>query len=416
MASIPRKLSDELIASLPFESGKARIIHDAALPGHRIRVGRRTKVFQFQCERSRRDGAARKTFVLKLGRAPTMKLAAARARAVALMGAVERGEDPRVPEKKPAGRLTLAQAWSSFEQHLIKKPASSTTLTAYHNAFANLKPIHDVPLATLSDDPSIALREHARLSVRRLIGNTRAWRGGPAVANLAIRFLSATFSHARRRMVRGLPEDAPTSAVAMNAERAETRAMGSADLPAWFAAREAVQNPIQRELLLFTLLSGLRSADVRSMRWSELDVRRRVFFRPSPKGGSKKRFDLVLSRPMLQCLARARRAGRMLHPGSPFVWPSTSRSGHVSNMTNKIASGQMLRRSYSTIATEAGVPEEIIGRLLNHRGATLAGQKYIKSPPLLKFLLKTQEAISSQICMHRLSAIQPSQSAPPSSI
>jgi hypothetical protein len=50
------------------------------------------------------------------------------------------------------------------------------------------------------------------------------------------------------------------------------------------------------------------------LEWENLDLKRRCILVPKPKGGRKREFDLILSRPMIRCLWRARKIGRRLFP------------------------------------------------------------------------------------------------------
>jgi integrase len=43
-----------------------------------------------------------------------------------------------------------------------------------------------------------------------------------------------------------------------------------------------------------------------------------------------------------------------------------------------------LRHTFATVGVEAGVPEEVVGRLLNHTSRTITGQRYVR--PNLTFL------------------------------
>ena len=43
-----------------------------------------------------------------------------------------------------------------------------------------------------------------------------------------------------------------------------------------------------------------------------------------------------------------------------------------------------LRHTFATVAVEAGIPEEVVGRLLNHASKTITGQRYVR--PNLHFM------------------------------
>ena len=124
---------------------------------------------------------------------------------------------------------------------------------------------------------------------------------------------------------------------------------------------------------------------------------------PKPKGGVKKAFDIPLSRPMIRCILRAMRAGRVLSPDQAEFWlfPADSDSGHLieHKEERKVLSkwGNDLRQSYRTLAQAAGVSELDIHLLMNH---SLPGVNagYITRDSLLHdHLRKQQERISKVI-------------------
>ncbi|WP_244437356.1 hypothetical protein [Aliihoeflea sp. 2WW] len=117
----------------------------------------------------------------------------------------------------------------------------------------------------------------------------------------------------------------------------------------------------------------------------------------------KKAFDIPLSRPMIRCILRAMRAGRILYPDQAEFWlfPADSDSGHLIEHKEErdVLSkwGNDLRQSYRTLAQAAGVSELDIHLLMNH---SLPGVNagYITRDSLLRdHLRKQQERISKVI-------------------
>jgi len=121
---------------------------------------------------------------------------------------------------------------------------------------------------------------------------------------------------------------------------------------------------------------------------------------PKPKGGRKKEFDLILSRPMIRCLWRTRKVGRRLFPSEAerWVFPGNS-NGHVRGDAlpkDEVMANHSLRRAYATAATSAGVDEDTVGKLLNHGGRSVTS-RYIKTSYLGRMLAAAQEDISAHI-------------------
>lgn len=135
-----------------------------------------------------------------------------------------------------------------------------------------------------------------------------------------------------------------------------------------------------REALLFCLLSALRRNSLVELRWEDLALKRGCIRIGKPKGGQDRAFDLVLSRPMIRCLWRARQASRKLHKANAEIWVFASAVGHVrgdSLNRHGVMANHALRRAYATAATNAGVDEDTVGKLLNHGGKSITAH-YIK--------------------------------------
>jgi hypothetical protein len=92
------------------------------------------------------------------------------------------------------------------------------------------------------------------------------------------------FSFARRRdpSLSGDPVSACQTTVP---KRNDLAALGVDEMPAWWAQVKKLKNLIVHEALLFTLLSGLHRQSVESLKWSDLDVRRRCIRIAIVKGG-----------------------------------------------------------------------------------------------------------------------------------
>jgi len=151
-------------------------------------------------------------------------------------------------------------------------------------------------------------------------------------------------------------------------------------MPAWRDAVQEIPNEVQREALLFCLLSALRRNSLVELQWKDLDLNRRCIRIGKPKGGQERAFDLILSRAMLRCLWRARRASRKQHGAHADTWVFASAVGHVrgdSLTRHGVLANHALRRAYATAATNAGVDEDTVGKLLNHGGRSVTA-RYIR--------------------------------------
>lgn len=386
-------IADKAIARLPYaESGQYKV-YDTELKGFLVVVGKRTKTFAAQgafWRDGEREFAARK----KIAEVGDMTSREARAKAKDILAAIARGERPGEEAKIKPGSITLKRAWERYrDDHMIRKGRDARTIENYRDHMERLfEGWLDKPLARLGRKPSLVADRHNEISKEN----------GRYIANGAMRSLRAVYNHARKTNL-DLPPINPVTAIDWNVEERRNTGMGVSHMAPWFAELTALTNPVRREFHLMTLLSGSRPTALKNVRIEHIDFRSRLLHIPKPKGGVKKAFDIPLSRPMIRCILRAIRAGRILFPDQAEFWlfPADSDSGHLIEHKEErdVLSkwGNDLRQSYRTLAQAAGVSELDIHLLMNH---SLPGVNagYITRDSLLgDHLRKQQERISKVI-------------------
>lgn len=152
-----------------------------------------------------------------------------------------------------------------------------------------------------------------------------------------------------------------------------------------------------------TLLSGSRPTALKSVRIEHIDFRSRLLHIPKPKGGVKKAFGIPLSRPMIRCIPRAMRVGRILYPEQAEFWlfPADGDSRHL--IEHKEERDDLskwrndLRQSYRTLAQAARVSELDIHLLMNHSLPGVNAGHITRDSVLRDHLRKQQEHISKII-------------------
>jgi integrase len=402
-------LTDKDIVRLPFAEKGQRVVRDTELKGFFVVIGRKTKTFTVQGDLRTAD--ARRTIRVTVGEAADMTTRDARALAKGYLSEIARGVHPkpeaatrRTPkaveiEARSAvarpGAITLNQAWERYrDAHMVRKGRSEKTISDYGDhvgrIFAEWKA---TALKHLAEDPAKVAAKHDEI--------TRTH--GPYMANVAMRTLRAIYNHAMKSNP-SLPGRNPVNAVDWNKEERRNTAMGLAELPHWFEQLAAFENPIRREFHLFTLLSGCRPGALRSVRPEHLDLRRRALHIPRPKGGSKKAFDIPLSREMIRCLVRAIRFSRLMHPDAAASWvfAAGSRAGHIMEQKEERETlskwGNDLRQSFRTIAQAAGV-SEFDARLLMNHAIPGVNAGYITRGKLLDDHLRHQQQVISKVLM-----------------
>jgi integrase len=380
--------TDDIVETLaPHPDGSERTFREFGVSGLLLRVGQRKKKWEL---RIGDDKALRRV----LGTFPQVKVAAAILTAQNMRKRHVAGLPIDAPTKD---EHTIASTWPMFKKWLEGKGRSDKTLDAYQSAFNRLSDyIKAVPLAKLVDDRELMLHEQERIVADCHKRNPKLKRGGASAGTQSIVFVSALFAYLRDCLSFKLEGNPVSACVRVDPER-DQPVLAVKDMPAWYAQVQEISNPIVKEALLFSLLTGLRRASLESLRWENLDLGNGSLHVDIAKGG--KSFDLILTAPMIACLERARVAGQRLYPEHAAVWCFASEVGHLraARLTKLgLVANHGLRRSYSTAARLAGVDEGVISQLLNH-GARGLINRYVKASHLGKMLHGAQQDISAFI-------------------
>lgn len=209
----------------------------------------------------------------------------------------------------------------------------------------------------------------------------RSMAATPSAANHTLKYFRTVWNNARR--VHDLPES-PTMAIEWFEERPKGTIIE--DLKTWRSEVDNLFNPIHKvfyELILFT---GFRKTEALTLEWK--NVREDHIHLPVTKNGRS--FDFPISQVHHDILAPVRGLSRQ------WVFPSPkSLTGHITGPEKIKWSPHAHRRTFATVAMEAGILEEIVGRLLNHTPLSITGQRYVK--PSLDALRPAMETACSEI-------------------
>jgi len=203
----------------------------------------------------------------------------------------------------------------------------------------------------------------------------------PSAANHTLKYFRTVWNHARRTA--DLPE-CPTMAIEWFEEAPNGKIIE--DLAEWRRTIDALHNPIHAvfyELLLFT---GLRKTEALTLEWKNVHEHR--IHLPMTKNGRS--FDLPILQRHHEILAPVRDLHRR------WVFPSPrGPEGRLNGPKRLQWSPHAHRRTFATAAMEAGVLEEVVGRLLNHTPLSITGQRYVR--PSLEALRPAMETVCSEL-------------------
>lgn len=392
MADQRQILTDKGITRLPFAEEKQYKVRDSELPGFFVLIGKRRKSFMAQGE-FWRDGVREFTAQVKLGELGDMTTREARGKAKEALGAISRGQRPGEAPKIKAGSITLREAWERYrDAHMKRKGRSAGTIENYRDHMERLlKDWLDKPLARLARQPALVVERHDEITKQN----------GPYIGNGSMRSLRAVYNHALKSNT-DLPAVNPVSAIDWNNEHRRKTGMGPNEISAWLRELYAMENPLRREFHLLTLFSGSRPTALKNVRIGDINLQQRVIHIPRPKGGEEKAFDIPMSRPMIRCIVRAIRWGRMMYPDQAKTWlfPADSEAGHLVEHKEErdVLSkwGNDLRQSYRTLSQAVGISELDIHLLMNH---SLPGVNagYITRDRLLRDHLRQQQQRISEL-------------------
>ncbi|MGR3384145.1 tyrosine-type recombinase/integrase [Roseovarius indicus] len=352
------KLTETFARKVPQTKSGTDKHWDSEVRGLVLFVGKKSKTWYYQ-----KDVGGQTRRVL-IGRFPVISADAARQTALGFALDWGRGAG----KKTQIGAPTLAAA---MEAYLARPRLRSETHK--HNVRQQFD-LH------LKDWMRLPLDE---ISKSMVVERHRSMAATPSAANHTLKMFRTVWNHARR--IHDLPE-APTMAIEWYDE--QPKGIIIEDLKGWRHAVDDLYNPIHKvfyELILFT---GLRKTEALTLEWK--NVREDHIHLPMTKNGRS--FDLPILQKHHEILAPMQGLSRK------WVFPSPKApSGHVGAPEKIKWSPHAHRRTFATVAMEAGVLEEIVGRLLNHTPLSITGQRYAK--PSLDALRPPMDVVCKELAL-----------------
>jgi integrase len=221
-------------------------------------------------------------------------------------------------------------------------------------------------------------------------------RGGKGTATRVVRLLGGIFTYA---VAHGMRADNPVRGVPQfrdgqrerRLSKSEYRALGKAlrqaDKRAWPPAVAAAR---------FLALSGWRSGEALSLKWSEVDLVARTAVLPGTKTGRSMR---PLSNGACDVLRELSRVGDLVFPSSRGGGPMPKLGKHWSKIIELAGlptdvTPHVLRHSFASTAADAGYSDLTIASLLGHAGRTVTSRYARTADPVL---LAAADAIANAI-------------------
>jgi hypothetical protein len=249
------KFTDRAIAALPIPAtGERAEYADTETNGLRLRVSS-SGIKTFCLLRRVRNGPMER---FTLGRFPTdIKTERAKKDAAKLNGIIAGGANPSEAKRTHKGEPTFAALFVEYlERHAKLRKRTWREDEQKYRDFLE-RPLGNKKITRITRQDLAAI--HSQL--------TRA--GHPTLANRVKDLLSSIFG---RAITWGHIDSNPAKGIEDNPEKSRDRFLVSGELPRVFASLAEEQNESFRDYFLLALLTGARRANVRGMRWCDVDL------------------------------------------------------------------------------------------------------------------------------------------------
>lgn len=337
------KLTDNLLKKAERPAKGTLVLWDTEIKGFAAHIQKTTTTLYYNRDNQRH----------LIGRFPTTSLPQAREAARELDFKLRRGYAKHITQANPylselveqycARPKLRSEKWKKFIRHAIE---------------ADLK---WSKRRVLDITPAMCRDAHLRLHKR-----------GATTANQVMQVFATVWNYGRRQDS-SLPE-CPARGLEWFPEAKSLNAP-IRDLAAWKTEVDKIDNQVHRAAYMLALFTGMRRSEIEGLEWSRIDD---AIWLPQTKSGRE--FWLPLTDFHHEILEPLRGLDER------WVFPADSQCGHIVcwNHDNVPGTLHSLRHTFATTGVEAGIPEEVVGRLLNHASKSITGARYVR--PNLDFL------------------------------
>ena len=336
---------------------KETIYWDETLPGFGLRLkpsGTRSFVVQY---RNRKTGRSKRKTLGKYG--PTLSLNEARGMAREILADVLRGSDPVSEDKSLRQSPTMADLAKQYmTDHALpkKRPASIR---------------NDRSMLDLHVLPHLGKRKVIEITYRDVQKLHNRMAETPYQANRVLALLSKMFELAR---LWGMRPDNPARGVQKYSEEKRDRWLSDVELKRLLTALDDHPNQIAANAIRLQLLTGARIGEVLTSQWSDFDLDRGVWTKPSHHTKQKRTEHLPLSKAACALLTDMKQAASgesvFLVPGKDLNTPYKDLKAFWRAITKAAdLPGYRIhdnRHTHASHLVSSGLSLPIVGRLLGH--------------------------------------------------
>lgn len=314
-----------------------------------------------------------------------------------LLGTIASGEAPKT--KTSTGGPTLQTALEMHIRAMRNDGCAERSIETIETELPRL-------LGEYMDRPIVDIKR----STLREIHDRLVDEGKPFLARRIKAQVSAVWNTLEGASDEGLGQPNPASGWKGASYTPSRERISTEEMPGWYAKVQTL-SPVRRHLQLFALFTGMRSEAARSVRWefcnltnkpiriAGMEIPPRALYVAKPKGGESRAFVLPLPKTLVEMLLDRQRGNRDLFgpyggdAGYAFPCVSRERPFHVKPLSEPkefrlddagkrmhfVPGLHTLRRTYLSVAAEAGVTELDRHVLANHSyGRGNVNQTYIE--------------------------------------
>lgn len=374
---MPEKLTQVTIDRVNSTHSPGSQLYCNKVPALRIRVGKKSATYFYT---GTINVAGSPAFSMTIARTDLVTLKQAQDSARQIKLDASQGKDPRRPRTEVVP--TVAEA---LDKYLRSRNDLSPKTVHWYQSMV------DGPLKRLANKSLDKLsRDDCRTTHERLTRNNGAY-----TANASMRVLKLLHNDVARTF--DLPPNPVSRAVRMNKEEARDAAILPDDMPAMWDSLLAIDNPIKRTAWLTCVLTGLRSNDVRSMRFDRISDG--ILHVPEPKGGRS--FYLPLPQYLLKEIEALKPVSEMWPDG--WCFPARSKTGHLQSLRRSSTFDyhpHQFRHGFRSYALAAGVDDIVVKLLLNHKDPSVTA-RYLTKDIALERMKEGVEAVAEKLLSYR---------------
>lgn len=324
---------------------------------------------------------------IRIGDASAVTIEAARTRAAEIINDIARGTNPAEQKRQKKAEMTFADLFSEWVKE-SKAKGKKSIAKDQANFRLHLGTIAKKKLSEIE-------RQHIR-ALHQKIGTA----SGIYQANRVLALIRAMFNFGIKTL--DIPNlGNPAAGLKMHREESRERRLHSDEMPRFFEALAAEENPDMRDYVMLSLLTGARRSNVMAMHWNEVNLERRTWTIPGTKAKAGDNITVPLTDAALEVLqARAEANGTQ-----GWVFPGPGKTGHLvepkkgwQRLLRRAGIEDLrlhdLRRSLASFQIDAGVSLAVIGKGLGHHSTqTTAVYARLAQDPVAAAWQKGTDAI-----------------------